>query len=127
MVDQVWDGKSYKEPSTLVKLIDNAVSTFGPNKFMGTRLDSGEYEWITYRDFGKRIPDVRGGLAKLGIKESDKVSYIGFNSVEWALTAFATYELKGVYVPMYEREIAPTIKYIINDAEIKLLVVANRD
>ncbi|MFO1431616.1 MAG: AMP-binding protein [Candidatus Competibacteraceae bacterium] len=69
----------------------------------GTRDANGAYAWISYRQFGDRVDHFRGGLAHLGVGPGDRVDYIGFNSVEWAATAFAAYGLGAVMVPLYEK------------------------
>jgi long-chain acyl-CoA synthetase len=125
MIKQQWDGKTYEEPNTLVKLLERGVASYADNRLFGSRTASGEYSWITYRQFGERVANFRSGLAQLGVSQGDRISYIGFNSVEWAITAFAAYGLSAVMVPLYEKEIAPTINYILNDAGSKVLVVAN--
>ena len=117
----------FEKPDNLVELIENSVEKYPDNKMFGTKNEDGEYEWITYREIGKRIDNLRGGLSQAGIEKGDTVGIIASNRKEWAITAFATFGLGGRYIPMYEKELVKIWKHIINDGGIKLLLVATRE
>ena len=117
----------FEKPDNLVELIENSVEKYPDNKMFGTKNKDGEYEWITYREVGKRIDNLRGGLSQAGIEKGDAVGIIASNRKEWAITAFATFGLGGRYIPMYEKELVKIWKHIINDGGIKLLLVATRE
>jgi len=117
----------FEKPDNLVELIENSVEKYADNKLFGTKNKDGEYEWITYRDVGKRIDNLRGGLNQAGIEKGDAVGIIANNRKEWAVAAFATFGLGGRYIPMYEKELVQIWKHIINDGGIKLLLVATRE
>jgi len=51
----------FEKPDNLVELIENSVEKYADNKLFGTKNKDGEYEWITYRDVGKRIDNLSGG------------------------------------------------------------------
>jgi len=55
------------------------------------------------------------------------VGIIARNCVEWAVTALASYGLRARFIPMYERELSSAWKYIIHDANIKVLFVSTQD
>ncbi len=117
----------FEKPDNLVELIEDSVEKYPDNKMFGTKNKDGEYEWITYREIGKRIDNLRGGLSQAGIEKGDAVGIIVSNRKEWAITAFATFGLGGRYIPMYEKELVKIWKHIINDGGIKLLLVATRE
>ena len=117
----------FEKPDNLVELIENSVEKYPDNKMFGTKNTDGEYEWITYREVGKRIDNLRGGLSRAGIEKGDAVGIIASNRTEWAITAFATFGLGGRYIPMYEKELVKIWKHIINDGGIKLLLVATQE
>ncbi|MBN1252622.1 MAG: long-chain fatty acid--CoA ligase, partial [Bacteroidales bacterium] len=117
-----------EKPDNLLDHFEIATEKFKNNKLFGTKnKNTGEYEWITYGDFRKRVDNFRGGLASLGIKKDDAVAIIANNRVEWAVAAFATYGLAARFVPMYENEILKTWKYIIKDADIKFLLISKKE
>jgi len=112
------------KPDNLVALLEESVTKYPNNLLFGTKNKQGVYEWITYREFGRRVDNLRGGLAQLGVKTGDAVGIIANNRVEWPVASFATYGLGGRYVPMYEAELLSVWKYIIKDSAIKILFVS---
>ena len=113
----------YDKPDNLVDLIEDSVKAYAERPVFGTKNAQGDYEWITYRELGDRIDNLRGGLAGAGVQKNDAVGIIANNRTEWAVCAFATYGLGGRYIPMYENELEKIWKYIINDSGIKFLLV----
>ena len=118
-----WNG-TYEKPDNLVESFENAFNKFSNNKFLGTKNKSGVYEWVTYRRVGERVNAARAGLAAIGVGKNDAVGIIAGNRVEWVVCAFATYGLAARFVPMYEKELLSVWRYIIRDAEIKVLFVS---
>jgi len=118
----------YSKPDNLIDLFNQAVEKFGPNRLFGTKnKKEKKYEWITYKQLSDRVDNLRAALNELGLKKGERVGIIANNRTEWAVTVFATHGLGGEFVPMYEKEILKVWKYIIKDAEIKFLFVANDD
>jgi len=115
----------YHSPDNLVELVENSIAKFAARPLFGTKNKEGDYEWVTYAEVGGRIDRLRGGLARLGVKKKDAVGIIASNRTEWAICAFATFGLGGRFIPMYEKELKKTWKYIIDDGDIKILMVAN--
>ena len=117
----------FEKPDNLVELIENSLEKYPDNAMFGTKNKEGEYEWVTYREVGERIDNLRGGLSQAGIKRGDAVGIIANNRTEWAISAYATFGLGGRYIPMYEKELVKIWKHIINDGGIKLLLVATQE
>ncbi|HNR88690.1 MAG TPA: long-chain fatty acid--CoA ligase [Spirochaetota bacterium] len=115
------------KPDNVVEFLENTVAKYPQRPFLGEKNKNGEYEWINYADFGKRVDNCRAGLAQLGIKKDDAVGIISNNSTDWAVGFFATGGLAARYVPMYEAELVQVWKYIINDADIKVLFVSKKE
>ncbi|MBW2558031.1 MAG: long-chain fatty acid--CoA ligase [Deltaproteobacteria bacterium] len=113
------------EPGNLVTFLERSVAKYADRPLFGTKNSQGEYEWITYAQVGRRVDNLRAGLAGLGVGKDDTVGMIANNRTEWAIGAFATYGLGGRWVPMYESELLHVWKYIITDSSIKILFVAN--
>ncbi|MDM8555408.1 long-chain fatty acid--CoA ligase [Desulfococcaceae bacterium HSG7] len=116
---------NYEKPDNLVELFEESAAQYADNTLFGTQNADGEYEWVTYRQTGERIDNLRGGLANLGVGKGDVVGIIANNRTEWAITAFATYGLGARFIPMYEKDLRKTWQYIITDGNVKVLLVAN--
>lgn len=115
------------KPDNVVELLENTVKKYPGRPFLGEKGASGDYQWIPYADFGARVDHCRAGLARLGIKKDDAVGIISNNSTDWAVGFLATCGLAARYVPMYEAELLQVWKYIIIDADIKVLLVSKKN
>jgi long-chain acyl-CoA synthetase len=111
----------FEKPDNLVEFLERSVRNYPERPLFGTKNANGDYEWITYRDVGKRVDNLRAGLASIGVKKGDAIGIIANNRTEWAICAFATYGLGARWVPMYEAELASVWKYIVADSGIKVL------
>ena len=115
------------KPDNLVELFENSVKRFPDRPFLGTKNKQGEYEWVTFQEVGRRVDNLRAGLAGLGIQRGDAVGIISNNSTDWAVGHYATVGLGAIYVPMYEAELVQVWEYIIKDSGVKVLFVSKPD
>ncbi len=116
------------KPDNIVEILEKSVAKFSQRPFLGTKNKTlQQYEWITFADFGKRVDNVRSGLSQLGVQKDDAVGIICNNSTDWAVCFFATSGLDARFVPMYEAELTQVWKYIINDAQIKVLFISKKE
>ena len=115
------------KPDNLVEMFEESVKNHAGNRMFGAKDKDGAYQWFTYREIAARVDNLRGGLARLGLKKDEAVGVIANNRIEWVIAAFATYGLGGRFIPMYESELPHIWKYIIRDGAVKVLFVANRD
>ena len=113
-----------ERPANLVEMFEKSVKRFGSNKLFGTKNEAGEYEWVTYQEVGRRVDDLRAGMAAEGIGKGDCVGLIANNRTEWAVIAFATFGLGARFIPMYEAELTSTWRYIIADSGVKALFIS---
>jgi long-chain acyl-CoA synthetase len=112
-------------PDNLVDLFEQAVKKFRSNKLFGTKNSAKTgYDWVTYGEIAQRVDNMRGGLAAMGVGRGDSVGIIANNCNEWAVAAYATYGLCAKFIPMYEAELTRIMKYIIEDAGVKILLVS---
>ncbi len=116
---------TYEKPDNLVEWWLESEKKFKDNVLFWVHNDQGTLDPITYGEIGARINNARGGLAQLGIQKGDAVGIISANRPEWAVLAFAAYGRNARYIPMYEKELVDTWKYIIEDGNIKFLLVSS--
>ncbi|HOO73607.1 MAG TPA: long-chain fatty acid--CoA ligase [Spirochaetota bacterium] len=115
------------KPDNLVEFLEKSVAEHGDRPYLEIKKKAGGYEWVTYREVGKRVDNLRGGLAGLGISQGDGVGIISNNSIDWAVSHYATLGLGGFYVPMYEAELPSTWEYIVRDSGMKILFVSKKE
>jgi long-chain acyl-CoA synthetase len=103
----------------LVTMLQTSVARFGQRPVFGVKR-GGQWMWISYRELGRMVDELRGGLAQLGVGRGDRVAVISNNRLEWAVGCHATYSLGAIYVPMYENQLDKELKYILHDSGAKL-------
>jgi long-chain acyl-CoA synthetase len=85
-------------------------------------------EWVKYssNDFINTVNEVSRGLLQLGIKKDDKVAVMSPNRPEWNFCDFGIMQIGATQVPMYPTLAANDIKFILNDASVKIIFVADQ-
>ncbi len=117
----------YEPPDNLVDFFESSAAKYANNTFIGEKDSAGVYQWVTYGEIAKRVDNLRAGLAAVGVGVGDTVGIIANNRKEWLIAEIATQGLGAAYVPMYEKELLSMWKYIITDAEVKVLLVSRDD
>ena len=112
--------------SNLVEMFERSVKEFGPRELFGTKTD-GAWQWTTFREMGKMVDDMRGGLASLGIARGSNICIVSNNRVEWAVLAYACFGLGISIVPMYEAQLPKEWAFIANDCNAVAIVAATKE
>lgn len=110
--------------SSLVEMQKQSCKTFADRPMYGTRI-KGQWRWITYKDFGEYVENIRGGLKQLGFEEGGTIAIISRNCVEWAVTAYAAMGLRGRVVAMYENQNSTEWEYILADSKASIVLAHN--
>ncbi|HOT43520.1 MAG TPA: AMP-binding protein [Spirochaetota bacterium] len=123
-IDQL--DKYFYEPRNLVDLFEGSAAAWADRPAIGQK-DPGtrQYAWITYRQLAERINNLRGALARLGLRKGETVGVILSNSIEWFVIENAVHGLGGRFIPMYEKELVKKWQYMIKDSSVKFLFVRN--
>lgn len=67
------------------------------------------------------------GLLKLGIQPGDKIAIIAENRPEWHISDLGMLQAGTINVPIYPTITEEDYQYILNDAEVKLVFVSDRE
>jgi long-chain acyl-CoA synthetase len=110
----------------LVEVFESSIANYADHDLFGVK-EHGEYQWLTYREFGERVDACRAALSKRGVEPGTTVAIISDNRVAWAVCAYATYGLGARYCPMYESQALKDRKYILDDSEARFLFTADRE
>ena len=83
---------------------------------------------VSYREAARRADAIAAGLLTIpgGLPRRGSVGIIGTTSADWILADFATMSLDAIAVPIYATLLAPEIGYILQDANIEVVVVENK-
>lgn len=88
---------------------------------------NGEWVKVSTGEFVDTINNVSYGLLSLGLTKGDKVAIISTNRPEWNILDFAAGQLGIITVPMYPTLSVNDYKFILNDAEAKVVFVENQE
>ena len=67
------------------------------------------------------------GLIHLGLEKNEKVAIISFNRPEWNFIDYGVQQVGAISVPIYPTITEEDFKYILTDAEVKFIFVANAE
>jgi long-chain acyl-CoA synthetase len=81
---------------------------------------------FTYREFGRRVNELKSTLWSVGIKKRDKVAILGHSSPNWAIAYMAVITMGAVAVPILEEFPVADIDHIMRHAEIKAVFISKR-
>src|SRR6478672_7266435 len=85
--------------------------------------------WKKYsaENFINIVDEVSRGLLQKGIKKDDKVAIMSENRPEWNFCDFGIMQIGATQVPMYPTLAENDIKFILQDAEVKVIFVSSQD
>jgi long-chain acyl-CoA synthetase len=109
-------------PGRLLKAIDGYASSCAQ-----MHKQDGQWLPIASKELLRRIAGLSQKLAKLGVAEGDRVAIFAPNSPEWHVADFAALGVGAVVVPIYFRESAERMAYILAHSEAKVIFVAGEE
>lgn len=81
------------------------------------------YNWTELKAL---VTKTANALKRAGIKVDDNVAIYSENTAEWIIFDLAIVSLGAVSVPLYATSTAPQAKYILDEAEIKVILVGGQ-
>jgi long-chain acyl-CoA synthetase len=89
--------------------------------------DRGIWQTYTWRDYHAHVRDIALGLAALGFGRGAKLSVIGDNRPRLYWAQMAAMCLGGVSVPVYQDSIAKELAYVLDHAEVSVIVAEDQE
>jgi fatty-acyl-CoA synthase len=108
-------------PLTLTHFFERTRRLF-PKKTLATRVPGVGLVKYTYADFCDRTARLAAALAKLGVKQGDRVGTLAWNSHRHLEVYFAAPLMGAVLHTVNLRLSAQDITYIVNHAEDQVLI-----
>jgi long-chain acyl-CoA synthetase len=109
-----------------IDLLSHQLNNYPNSDCLAVKRDG---QWVKYstQDVQNMANHVSLGLLKLGIGKNDKVAIISFNRPEWVFADFGIQQIGAISVPMYPTITVEDYRYIFNDAEVKVIFVADSE
>ena len=77
---------------------------------------------VSYRDLGRAVREIAGGLAALGLDGGDRVSILAGTRPEWTLADFGALCAGAVVVPIYYTNSPQECAYVLAHAEVRAVI-----
>jgi long-chain acyl-CoA synthetase len=125
-----WDKEFEKylaENKTLAFMMLKNAKIFKDKVILMQKNVKGEWESLTWTEFGERITALAKALIDKGIQPGDMCSVFARNCSEWAISDLGILATRAVSVPIYATNSKEEAEYIINDAEVKVVFVGDQD
>ena len=105
---------------TLDELIDQAVL-----KYSSRIALIYEGSIMTYEQLGRNVNRLAKGLVKLGVSKGDKIGIWMPDNYAWVYSYFAITKIGAIAVPINARYRVHEAKYILNHAEVNVLIISD--
>jgi len=90
-------------------------------------LTTQRWEEISWGELGEQARAVAQGLVELGVQEGEAVGIFSANRPEWTVADFGAQYARAVSVPIYATNSASQARYIMDDAEIRVIFVGSQE
>ncbi|XP_064320222.1 long-chain-fatty-acid--CoA ligase 5 [Phalacrocorax carbo] len=114
----------FDDGKTLYEVFQRGLHVSGNGSCLGYRKPNQPYQWLTYKQVLDRAQYLGSGLLQKGCKPSSS-QFIGIfaqNRPEWIISEYACYTYSMVAVPLYDTLGAEAIVYIVNRADINIVI-----
>ncbi|NWH58722.1 ACSL5 ligase, partial [Geococcyx californianus] len=119
----------FEDGKTLYEVFQRGLHASGNGSCLGYRKPNQPYQWLTYKQVLDRAQYLGSGLLQKGCKPSSD-QFIGIfaqNRPEWIISEYACYTYSMVAVPLYDTLGPEAIVYIVNKADISIVICDKPD
>ena len=109
-------------PKTLIRIFIDAVARQSPAMFM--RKSGQAWESIPAQRAWSDVEHLALGLRELGVERGDRIAILSENRYEWPVSDLAILGLGAISVPIYPTLIAQQARYILENAEARVVIVS---
>jgi long-chain acyl-CoA synthetase len=113
-------------PTTLPRLLRRNAATMAARPAMREK-NYGIWQTFTWAQSWDQVRDFASGLAASGFRRGDKLAVIGDNRPRLYWAQLAAQCLGGAAVPMYQDSIATELVFVLNHAEVSVVVAEDQE
>ncbi|XP_058477885.1 long-chain-fatty-acid--CoA ligase 5 [Solea solea] len=118
----------YDDARTLYEVFQRGLKVSGNGPCLGYRKTGKPYQWLRYKQVSERAENLGSGLLHQGLKPNAD-TFIGIfaqNRPEWIIGELACYTYSMVVVPLYDTLGPEALVFIIDQAEISIVLCDNQ-
>ncbi|MDR6786276.1 long-chain acyl-CoA synthetase [Pedobacter africanus] len=105
-------------------LLQYNLENFPKKEFISGKVN-GAWQNYSTQEFCDTVDALSRGLINIGVGKSSRVGVMSANRPEWNLTDFAIMQIGAYQIPLYPTLAEHDIKFIIENAEITVIFVAD--
>ncbi len=96
-----------------------------PNAPAYRQFDSASKEWkgVDWREVGDRVARMREGFRREGLQPGERIAVMLKNSINWVVADQGAFAHGLVTVPLFVDDRPDNVAFILNDANVKVLVI----
>ena len=105
-----------------------------PNAVMLAAKEQGEWKTYSYKEVWETSRKLCGGLLSIGISNTElvperqeKIAIVSPNRPEWIITDIGVQLTGAVLTPIYPTISPHELAFVLNDAEVRILFLANKE
>ena len=114
------------ELSRIIDILPYIRDKYHRNDVLNAKI-GGKWQSWSIDDICDLADHISYGLMHLGISPDDKVAIISPNRPEWILADFGIAQIGAVSVPVYPTMGAADTEFILNDAGVKIVLLADAE
>lgn len=113
--------------------MNNIVDTFwdhvdhSPERPALRQRVGGDWEPLSWGDYGVAVTEVAAGLVALGVEPSDRVAILAFNQIRWHEADIAILAVGATSVPAYPTSASSQVTRLLGHSGARVCFVADRD
>ena len=109
-------------------LIHEQAKKYGSKPAL-TYRDFGSLKWksVSWEHFSAMVKQVSNALLNVGAGVQENIGVFAQNTVQYLYTDFGAFGIRAVTVPFYATSSEEQIRFMINDAEIRILFVGEQE
>jgi long-chain acyl-CoA synthetase len=119
-------GHAMTKQTTLPRLLRRNAETMADRPAMREK-NLGIWQTWTWSQYDREVRDFASGLAARGFRRGDLLAVIGDNRPRLYWAQLAAQCLGGVAVPIYQDAIASEMAYVLDHAEVSVVVAENQE
>ncbi|KFO89788.1 Long-chain-fatty-acid--CoA ligase 5 [Buceros rhinoceros silvestris] len=114
----------FEDAKTLYEVFQRGLHASENGSCLGYRKPNQPYQWLTYKQVLDRAQYLGSGLLQKGCNPSSNqfIGILAQNRPEWIISEYACYTYSMVAVPLYDTLGPDAIVYIVNKADISIVI-----
>ena len=109
-------------------LIHEQAKKYGARGALTFRsFGSKSWKTVSWKQFSLRVMQVSNALIHLGVKPQESIGVFAQNCIQYLYADFGAYGVRAITIPFYATSSEQQIKYMIQDAQIRILFVGEQE